>query len=139
MVWIHGGGYTLGSKTLYSPSAAGLIKASQSNGKEGVIWLAMNYRLGIFVCTSTLSKMSMWPDFHIFELKLLTLLISGFSQVLPFKRMELPMLVFTIRDSLLSGFNKISTNLAVIRIGSRLSANPLEEVAPCTKSRPTVG
>jgi cholinesterase len=49
MVWIHGGGYTLGSKTLYSPSAAGLIKASQSNGKEGVIWIAMNYRLGIFV------------------------------------------------------------------------------------------
>ena len=49
MVWIHGGGYTLGSKTLYSPSAAGLIKASQSNGKEGIIWIAMNYRLGIFV------------------------------------------------------------------------------------------
>jgi carboxylesterase type B len=49
MVWIHGGGYTLGSKTLYSPSAAGLIKASQSHGKEGIIWIAMNYRLGIFV------------------------------------------------------------------------------------------
>ena len=50
MVWIHGGGYTLGSKTLYSPSAAGLIKASKYQGKEGVIWVAMNYRLGIFVC-----------------------------------------------------------------------------------------
>jgi carboxylesterase type B len=50
MVWIHGGGYTLGSKTLYSPSAAGLIKASQIHGKDGVIWVAMNYRLGIFVC-----------------------------------------------------------------------------------------
>jgi cholinesterase len=49
MVWIHGGGYTLGSKTLYSPSAAGLIRASQSNGKQGVVWVAMNYRLGIFV------------------------------------------------------------------------------------------
>jgi carboxylesterase type B len=49
MVWIHGGGYTLGSKTLYSPSAAGLIKASQSHSKEGIIWIAMNYRLGIFV------------------------------------------------------------------------------------------
>jgi carboxylesterase type B len=52
MVWIHGGGYTLGSKTLYSPSAAGLIKASQYQEKEGVIWVAMNYRLGIFVRTS---------------------------------------------------------------------------------------
>jgi carboxylesterase type B len=49
MVWIHGGGYTLGSKTLYSPSAAGLIKASHTHGKGGVIWIAMNYRLGIFV------------------------------------------------------------------------------------------
>ncbi|EXJ69648.1 uncharacterized protein A1O5_06719 [Cladophialophora psammophila CBS 110553] len=48
MVWIHGGGYTLGSKTLYSPSAAGLIKASQSQGRKGIIWVAMNYRLGAF-------------------------------------------------------------------------------------------
>ncbi|KAJ9603666.1 hypothetical protein H2200_011852 [Cladophialophora chaetospira] len=48
MVWIHGGGYTLGSKTLYSPSAAGLIKRSQSQGGKGVIWVAMNYRLGAF-------------------------------------------------------------------------------------------
>ncbi|KAF4630028.1 hypothetical protein G7Y89_g8116 [Cudoniella acicularis] len=30
------------------PSAAGLLRASQSNGKEGVIWVAMNYRLGVF-------------------------------------------------------------------------------------------
>lgn len=52
MVWIHGGGYTLGSKTFYSPSAAGLIKASQNNGKQGVIWVAMNYRLGAFVSLS---------------------------------------------------------------------------------------
>ncbi|KIW69058.1 hypothetical protein, variant [Phialophora macrospora] len=48
MVWIHGGGYTLGSKTLYSPSAAGLIRASQSQGGKGIIWVAMNYRLGAF-------------------------------------------------------------------------------------------
>jgi carboxylesterase type B len=49
MVWIHGGGYTLGSKTLYSPSAAGLLRESQSNGKAGMIWVALNYRLGLFV------------------------------------------------------------------------------------------
>ncbi|KAL6253262.1 hypothetical protein RBB50_000985 [Rhinocladiella similis] len=48
MVWIHGGGYTLGSKTLYSPSAAGLIRASQAQGGPGIIWVAMNYRLGSF-------------------------------------------------------------------------------------------
>lgn len=55
MVWIHGGGYTYGSKRVYSPSAAGLLKASQSNGKDGVIWLAINYRLGIFVGSNLLS------------------------------------------------------------------------------------
>jgi carboxylesterase type B len=49
MVWIHGGGYTLGSKVEYSPSAAGLIRRSQENGSEGVIWVGINYRLGIFV------------------------------------------------------------------------------------------
>ena len=49
MVWIHGGGYTLGSKVLYSPSAAGLLLESQSNGGEGIIWVGLNYRLGIFV------------------------------------------------------------------------------------------
>ncbi|RDL40751.1 Carboxylic ester hydrolase [Venustampulla echinocandica] len=48
MVWIHGGGYTLGSKTTFSPSAAGLIATSQSNGSPGVIWVAMNYRLGVY-------------------------------------------------------------------------------------------
>lgn len=50
MVWIHGGGYTLGSKTLYSPSAAGLIRASQRGDRPGVIWIGLNYRLGAFVC-----------------------------------------------------------------------------------------
>lgn len=48
MVWIHGGGYTLGWKTLYG-SGAGLVRASQSNGKDGVIYVALNYRLGLFV------------------------------------------------------------------------------------------
>jgi carboxylesterase type B len=50
MVWIHGGGYTLGSKVLYSPSAAGLLLASEANDSEGIVWVALNYRLGIFVC-----------------------------------------------------------------------------------------
>lgn len=49
MVWIHGGGFVTGSKTASSPSAAGLLQASQTGGKGGVIWVAINYRLGIFV------------------------------------------------------------------------------------------
>ncbi|GME44628.1 putative carboxylesterase family protein [Neofusicoccum parvum] len=41
LVWIYGGGYTAGSKN-YDPS--GLIQRSS----DGVIWVAMNYRLGAF-------------------------------------------------------------------------------------------
>lgn len=48
MVWIHGGGYTLGWNTLYG-SGAGLVEASQRDGKEGVIYVALNYRIGLFV------------------------------------------------------------------------------------------
>ncbi|TVY37789.1 Carboxylesterase, partial [Lachnellula occidentalis] len=47
LVWIHGGGYVLGWKTLYG-SGAGLVRASESHGKEGVIYVALNYRLGLF-------------------------------------------------------------------------------------------
>ncbi|KAI4232677.1 MAG: hypothetical protein LQ349_004866 [Xanthoria aureola] len=49
LVWIHGGGYTSGEKTgygLYNP--AGLIKASQIDGSEGVVYVTLNYRLGAF-------------------------------------------------------------------------------------------
>ncbi|KAL8674755.1 MAG: hypothetical protein Q9168_000839 [Polycauliona sp. 1 TL-2023] len=49
MVWIYGGGYTAGEKTgygLYNP--AGLIRASQMNESEGVVYVALNYRLGAF-------------------------------------------------------------------------------------------
>lgn len=53
MFWIHGGGYTLGSKVLYSPSAAGLLLESQKNGGDGVIWVGINYRLGAYVGLSS--------------------------------------------------------------------------------------
>ncbi|KAL8689466.1 MAG: hypothetical protein Q9218_004871 [Villophora microphyllina] len=49
LVWIYGGGYTAGEKTgggLYNP--AGLIKASQVGGSDGVVYVALNYRLGAF-------------------------------------------------------------------------------------------
>lgn len=48
VVWIHGGGYTLGWKTQYG-SGVGLINASRRNNKEGIIYVAINYRLGLFV------------------------------------------------------------------------------------------
>jgi cholinesterase len=48
LVWIHGGGEDLGYKTEYG-GGAGLLAASQTNGKEGVIYVAINYRLGLFV------------------------------------------------------------------------------------------
>ena len=49
LVWIYGGGYTFGDKTgggTYNP--AGLLKASQVSGSEGVVYVAFNYRLGAF-------------------------------------------------------------------------------------------
>jgi cholinesterase len=46
MVWIHGGGYCAGTK--YDTPSAGLIHRSQSESREGVIYVAINYRL--YVC-----------------------------------------------------------------------------------------
>jgi carboxylesterase type B len=48
LVWIYGGGYTTGDKTS-SGNPAGLIARSLGNASEGVIFVAMNYRLGLFV------------------------------------------------------------------------------------------
>jgi hypothetical protein len=48
MVQIYGGGYTEGDKISVG-NPAGLIARSQENGTEGVIYVALNYRLGLFV------------------------------------------------------------------------------------------
>lgn len=48
LVWIYGGGYTSGDKTS-AGNPAGLVSRSLENGNEGVIFIAMNYRLGLFV------------------------------------------------------------------------------------------
>lgn len=45
LVWIYGGGYTAGSKS-GSGNPAGLLERSQSDNSSGVIYVAMNYRLG---------------------------------------------------------------------------------------------
>ncbi|KAK4615323.1 Carboxylesterase patB [Fulvia fulva] len=47
LVWIYGGGYTGGSKSLYGSPAGLLDRASNDNGR-GVIYVALNYRLGAF-------------------------------------------------------------------------------------------
>ncbi|XDG05439.1 hypothetical protein ABKA04_005054 [Annulohypoxylon sp. FPYF3050] len=47
LVWIHGGGFTFGSKSLYG-SPSGLISQSQNNGQDGIIVVAINYRLGMY-------------------------------------------------------------------------------------------
>ncbi|RDW80884.1 hypothetical protein BP5796_05582 [Coleophoma crateriformis] len=46
LVWIYGGGYTSGSKGGNNP--AGLIAASQTRGSNGIVYVALNYRLGMF-------------------------------------------------------------------------------------------
>lgn len=43
LVWIHGGGYGAGSK--YDSPPAGLLARSQMGAEEGVIFVAINYRL----------------------------------------------------------------------------------------------
>ncbi|KAI1100561.1 alpha/beta-hydrolase [Jackrogersella minutella] len=46
LVWIHGGGFTFGSKLFYG-SPAGLVAQSRRNGEDGIIVVAINYRLGM--------------------------------------------------------------------------------------------
>jgi cholinesterase len=57
LVWIYGGGYVGGYKTS-SGSPASLIARSQENGKEGVVYVALNYRLGAFVRFSPIFRNS---------------------------------------------------------------------------------
>ncbi|KAL7931937.1 Alpha/Beta hydrolase protein [Trichoderma chlorosporum] len=47
LVWIYGGGYVSGTKESWG-SPNGIIAASQEDGSDGIIWVAMNYRLGAF-------------------------------------------------------------------------------------------
>lgn len=42
LVWIYGGGYTGGEKSIYD--SAGLINRSMEHG-EGIVWVALNYRV----------------------------------------------------------------------------------------------
>lgn len=55
VVWIYGGGYVAGSK-FSTGNPATLISRSQENGDEGVIYVALNYRLGLFVSSFSWSS-----------------------------------------------------------------------------------
>lgn len=48
LVWVYGGGYVYGDKTS-TGNPASLIASSMDDGGEGVVYVAMNYRLGLFV------------------------------------------------------------------------------------------
>jgi len=43
LVWIHGGGYIQGAKDMVNP--AGLIAQSVRDGRSGIVFVALNYRL----------------------------------------------------------------------------------------------
>lgn len=47
LVWIHGGGYTFGSKTSVG-NPSGIIARAGLDNDEGVIFVSINYRLGLF-------------------------------------------------------------------------------------------
>lgn len=49
MVWIYGGGYAEGDKTLYNPE--GLIDRSEARGEE-IVYVAMNYRVSLWTVLS---------------------------------------------------------------------------------------
>lgn len=45
LVWIYGGGYTMGEKS--SSDASGLIKRSFDDDREGIVYVALNYRVSL--------------------------------------------------------------------------------------------
>lgn len=46
LVWVYGGGYVAGDKSTYEPP--GLIYRSEQGGREPIVFVAMNYRVGAF-------------------------------------------------------------------------------------------
>jgi carboxylesterase type B len=48
LVWIYGGGYTAGSKGSYNAANGLLARSQDGEDDEGLIYVALNYRLGAF-------------------------------------------------------------------------------------------
>ncbi len=88
LVCIYGGGYTGGSKS-GSGNPAGLIASAQDNGEGGVVYVQLNYRLGLFV--------SLYP--HTMETTIANSTRAG-SLGLPSKLMVLQMQVCMTKNLL---------------------------------------
>lgn len=65
-MWIHGGGFTFGSKNLYG-NPAGLIARSQRNDLKGTIIVSINYRLGMY---GWLSGQDVTPNLGLYDQRL---------------------------------------------------------------------
>lgn len=103
LVWIYGGGYTAGDKS-GSGNPAGLIKASQVTGSNGVIYVSMNYRVSAeHLLATRYLNVSSWVH------------LVG-CQVQLCKQTELQTLVCMTNAWLLNGCKRTSTSLAAIRI-----------------------
>ncbi|PHH72482.1 hypothetical protein CDD80_4506 [Ophiocordyceps camponoti-rufipedis] len=48
LVWIHGGGFVFGQKRQSEYDPAGLMKRAQEDGGQGIVYVAINYRLGLY-------------------------------------------------------------------------------------------
>lgn len=53
IVWIIGGGFDIGAKDA-GGTGYGLVTRSQQFGSRGVVFVAMNYRLGLFVSSAAI-------------------------------------------------------------------------------------
>ncbi|PVH86271.1 alpha/beta-hydrolase [Cadophora sp. DSE1049] len=71
LVWVYGGGYVYGDKTS-TGNPATLIAQSQVDEGEGVVYVAMNYRLGLFgwLSGSTFSQQDGVPNAALYDQRL---------------------------------------------------------------------
>lgn len=54
LVWIYGGGFSAGWK--HEQNATGLVTRSAIDNDEGIVYVAMNYRVGMFVRLIMISR-----------------------------------------------------------------------------------
>ncbi|OAA32796.1 carboxylesterase family protein [Moelleriella libera RCEF 2490] len=62
MVWVYGGGYVFGSKDDAAYNPAGLIARSQEEGGEGIVYAALNYRVGTYGWLNALGDKTVFPN-----------------------------------------------------------------------------
>lgn len=107
LVWIYGGGYVGGDKSL-SGNPATLISRSFENRGEGLVFVTFNYRLGLFV--STVSP-------YLLEQPLISTRRVGSPAHPSPKLVGSPTPVFMTRDLHSNGFRRTFTCLEVMHLG----------------------